>query len=537
MENNIISWDTLPSGEIFKRYVGGDSQIIDLFENDPFDTRASHSLKASKAIDPKKRADLLLEYNSEFEISQEQKANIERLSSTETACVITGQQLTFLGGPLYTFFKIITTIVLARKLTISLGRHVVPVFWLADEDHDFEEISRIYYPKGSGVDIYSIQDVDRIGAPVSDLEVANQIEDDIREIFEGLGQTEFSTNLIELISGSYKKGYTHRKAFGTLISRLFGKHGLVLTGSHHPSIKKAFTHLFLNADNKPSEIESSLKKQTTLVEKISKPQAQVSDSVLFYLDPQKDNQRVRIKRQGKIWQSGSNTSWTNEELRVEILDHPERFSPNVFLRPILQDTLLPNLAYVAGPGEIGYYAQMKTFYSIFDQKMPLIYPRHSATLIEPGIARLMSELPFSFQDYLQRSEVLEKMFLSSQNELDTNTFSRRWTSMVREQSKPFIEEIAGYDASLEASAQKVMADFQDSVDRLTQKLVRSVKQKEQTSLNRISRVKTALFPNDGLQERSICGIYFMNKYGLDIWDRLINHFEMLETDVHHLIKL
>jgi len=536
LENKTISWELLPASEVFKRYLKGDAQLSNFFESDPFLVQPIQHPHTVSIIDSKKRAELLRDYNRDFDLHEEQKRNIERLSSPESLCVVTGQQLTIFGGPLYTFFKIITTIIHARKLSVAYGRPVIPVFWMADEDHDFQEIATIYYPKSSGLEQCSIKDEDQYAAPVAERLITDDVIEAIEHLFNDLGQTEFSSSVQDLLSESYKKGDTHRKAFGTLITKIFGKYGLVLAGSNHPSIKKAFISQFIRSIDNPSEIESALHQQSELLRVISKPQAQVSDSLLFYIDPKNNHQRIRIRRDGTGWYCGSLISWSDQEIRSEIENHPERFSPNVFLRPILQDTLLPNLAYVAGPGEIGYYAQMRTFYKIFGQQMPCIYPRHSATLVEPGIARLMTELPFDFEEYLQRSEVLEKLFLSNEKAVHPEVLSQKWTQIVRDGSKPFILEISKFDASLEASAQKVMAEFEESVERLMQKLVRSIKQKEQTSLNRITRVKNALFPNEGLQERSVCGIYFMNKYGLDIWDRLINQFEMIEPNTHHLIK-
>jgi len=537
LENKSTSWDRLPAGEIFKAYLKGDPQTRNLFDADPFDLKKNPSSSEGSKIDPKKRFELLTEFNKPFELTNEQKTNLKLLSSPDTACVVTGQQLSLFGGPLYTFFKISTAILLARKLSKIQSRAVIPVFWMADEDHDFDEISTIAYPKGPLVDTLSIQNELEVHAPVSDLLLPSQIDDIIRQLLDGLGHTDFTTSLEELITNAYKTGKTHREAFGNLITSIFGKYGLVVAGSHHPAIKKALISELLVSVDMSAEIESALKEQSMLVEKITKPQAMVTDSLLFYLDPEHHNKRLRIKHLDQKWSCESGKSWTDDEICDEIKKYPERFSPNVFLRPIMQDALLPTLAYVAGPGEIAYYAQTKRLYAQFGQKMPVIYPRHSATLIEPGITRLMSELPFSFEEYQQRLEVLEKLFVGQESAFEPEDFSSDWNTLVRDLSSPFIDKVAMYDASLEASAQKVMAEMEESINRLTQKVVRSLKQKEQTSLNRIARVKTAFFPDEGLQERSIAGVYFMNKYGLDIWDRIIQHFELLETNSHHLVEL
>jgi uncharacterized protein YllA (UPF0747 family) len=209
----------------------------------------------------------------------------------------------------------------------------------------------------------------------------------------------------------------------------------------------------------------------------------------------------------------------------------------VFLRPILQDYLLPTLAYVAGPGEMAYYAQMKQLYGVFKKDMPVITPRHSATLVEPAIRRLLDELPFDFTEYTARVDELEKKYIAQHSGLDPMQLANDWIAELAAVSQKYIDAIGDEDPTLKASADKLITEFETSIDRVKGKLIRSVKQKEQTGINRIRRVKTSLFPDNGLQERTLSGIYFMNKYGTDIWDRVIDAFATVKADEHYVVDL
>jgi uncharacterized protein YllA (UPF0747 family) len=210
---------------------------------------------------------------------------------------------------------------------------------------------------------------------------------------------------------------------------------------------------------------------------------------MFYLNPEAGGARERIRHESGTWTSGESMRWATDALIDAITLHPERFSPNVFLRPILQDYLLPTLAYVAGPGEMAYYAQMK------------------------------------------------QLYIAQHSGLDPMQLANDWIAELAAVSQKYIDAIGDEDPTLKASADKLITEFETSIDRVKGKLIRSVKQKEQTGINRIRRVKTSLFPDNGLQERTLSGIYFMNKYGTDIWDRVIDAFATVKADEHYVVDL
>ncbi len=535
MEINPVSFSKLPFGRLFTQLIAGDDYSKSLFAHGPFDFEAS----LSRPVIPAKTdlAEFLRHFNEAFGISPETAANIERLADPATKCIVTGQQLTVFGGPLYTFFKIASAIATSRKLSDESGVAVVPVFWLADEDHDYDEVASVKLIKGAEITTHTLADEGSLPLPVADRHIGSNITAFTDEVFSSLGTTDFTDELRQLVDGCYIEGVPHGKAFGSLIAKIFGKHGLVLAGSNHPDVKATLFPVLLRSVDCAGEVFEALEQQSLLAETVSPRQAQVSDSLLFYLNPDAGGSRERIHHESGTWSVGESMRWTTDALLDAIELHPQRFSPNVFLRPILQDLLLPTLAYVAGPGEMAYYAQMKQLYAVFGLAMPVITPRHSATFVEPAIRRLLDELPFEFTDYKARVDELEKQYMAQHSGIDPAAMAGDWLSELSAVSQKYIDAIGREDPTLKASADKLVTEFESSIDRVKGKLIRSVKQKEQTGLNRVHRVKTSLFPDNGLQERTISGIYYMNKYGMDLWDRVIDAFMAERADRHFVIDL
>jgi uncharacterized protein YllA (UPF0747 family) len=203
----------------------------------------------------------------------------------------------------------------------------------------------------------------------------------------------------------------------------------------------------------------------------------------------------------------------------------------------LQDQILPTLGYAAGPGELAYYGQMKAFYRCFDRQMPVIFPRLSATFIEPAIGRILQDLPFEIQEYHRRNEDLESEFVERAGETDIEAIFDSWKDEEEAIAAPHVEEIASLDETLKGAAENARATYFNELNKLKGKVYRAVKERKAVQLNRIHRIQRNLFPGGELQERTLSGIYYMNKYGLDIWDRLLNELEEPVFDERRLIYL
>jgi bacillithiol biosynthesis cysteine-adding enzyme BshC len=464
------------------------------------------------------------------------RAQIDKIKEKDSLTVVTGQQVTLFGGPLYTVYKTMTAILYSKKLEKKTGRPVVPVFWLADEDHDIEEVSSINLPQSySTSEIhYSHKSYDD-APPASSIELGDQLNSVWDELQESLDDTDFTSALLEKIAGCYQPDKTFGEAFGDLLMSLFGKHGLILGGSYNKEAKGHSKHLMKAAVESHSDITKALDDITYLLKEDGyHDQVQVQPSNLFFLSD--EGERIKLQFVDGIW-SIPGKKWSEDEL-INLIDrHPEKFSPNVFLRPILQDYIIPVAAYVGGPGEIAYYAQMKKLYGCFGFIMPIILPRFSLTIFESSIDRVLEKLPFEWEKYLNRIEDLEKEFVESSESVDIEKLFGIWRSQIDELSRAKRDEIGEIDPSLKGSVGKAKATYFSELDKLKGKVYRSVKEQENVQIDRIKRIKSNLFPNRNLQEREIAFVYYMNKYGLDLWDKVLDELENEEPFSHLKLHL
>jgi len=534
-----LPFSSLPFSKIFNSYIQREPSIRPFFETDPFDDVEVQKYLQSFHFsgDRKNTVSWLNEFHSGFDTPTETTESIKKLESTDSLVVVTGQQCTMYGGPLFTVYKIITAIDKAREWQEKLNRPVVPVFWIADEDHDFEEAAQI----GIQSRDYSIkigyEDRDERGRRVADIEFSDEILRIREEIKSQIYETDFSEALWSILDTAYKPGNTFGNAFGQLILDLFGKHGLILAGSNTKISKELVAETMATS---VSGFQSQFDELSTQSEKLNnagfKNQVYLNQSNLFFIDENLERKKIQVKENQWIVPD-SDISWTQEELVNAIGDVPEIFSPNVFLRPILQDKLLPVVSYVAGPGEVAYYAQMRTFYHQFHIKMPVITPRFSLTLVESGIERIIQKLPFSIPDYTKRIEDLESDFIDQTDTPDVEKIFGMWQNQVKSDSEDRVKQISDIDPTLRKSAEKSISIFFNELDRLKGKVYKSLKESEETQINRIEKIKVNLFPNRNLQEREIAFIYFMNKYGVDLWDKLLEELKNEKPDCHKIVYL
>ena len=203
----------------------------------------------------------------------------------------------------------------------------------------------------------------------------------------------------------------------------------------------------------------------------------------------------------------------------------------------MQDFLLPNIGYVAGPGELAYYGQMKQLYQLFDQPEPFIIPRLSTTLVEPAIARVLDQVPLDWMTFSGRIEDLEKEYLKRSDAPDIDEMFGKWNKRFADLKESLKKDISGIDPSLSGAVDKSAAAFFKEMGKLKGKTIRSVKTDQETQIKRIHRIQQNLFPDREWQERKIAFIYFMNKYGMDLWDQLMKVLDDQPLDSHKLIFL
>jgi bacillithiol biosynthesis cysteine-adding enzyme BshC len=532
--------DSLDFPSLFTDYLNQNKKILEFFNFNPFNKDHAPSIleqlkfKGSRS----ETVRLLIDYNSRFNPPEKVLSNIHSLENENTYAVVTGQQPMIFGGTLFTIYKTLTAIIYCKLYSSHTGHTFVPVFWLGDEDHDYDEVAELHVHSQSGLEDFKWETHQNRQLRTADILIKEEFEDLKKGIKEALGNTDFSDGLWELIEKSYSRDNSAGFAFGKLMMQLFGKHGLILAGSNNRDIKNSTKSVLQTSVERQDEIFQSLTLTSGNLESSGyHSQVKVQQSNLFRIA--EDGTRFKLYYSDGKWsdESGNFENISPDQLISMIGKHPENFSPNVFLRPLMQDRLLPTVAYVGGPGEISYYAQMKEIYGLFDQTMPVILPRFSCTLIETSVKRALESLPFKWTEYNRRIEDLESDFVDHSDKPDIESIIGSWKKEVEElteKMKPLVGEV---DPTLENSAGKASAAFFNELDKLKGKMYRSVKQQEKVQVNRIAKVQEALFPNGNLQEREIAFIYFMNKYGSNIWDELYEALSGFSPDTHYVIEL
>lgn len=536
MDISGCSFSELSYSALFNTYLTNFEKLKAFYAYNPLDGNEVERRRGSLTggIYKDKYISALSDYHKELGIEEAQREQRSRLSQKNALAVVTGQQLGVYGGPMFTIYKTMAAILLARKYEKKLGSPVVPVFWLADEDHDFEEIAWVGITGRKDFQkVYLTQDGNEI--PVSEERITEEIQEFKAKVKEELFETDFSDDLWEQIDRHYKEGNTHAQAFAGLINEWFAEEGLLIAGSNFKPIKKLLTTEFSHSIDEADSIFEAIETKSSEMEQEFHRQVMNGDSNLFYLS---GKGRMKIHRDGERWTAGE-AKWTKSELLDEISNKPENFSPNVFMRPIIQDKLLPTLGYVAGPGELAYYGQMKKLYQEFGLEMPPIFPRFCGTLVESAIARIVDKLPFKFCEYEKRIEDLESEFIEQTDTEDIEKVFGKWKEKLEDAAEEPLKIINEIDPTLDGTVGKTVAGFSNELDKLKGRVYRSIKKQEEIQINRIEKIKVNLFPDGGLQERSVSPVYFMNKYGLDLWEKLLAEVENEGLDLtrHHLIEL
>ncbi|RDC55127.1 bacillithiol biosynthesis cysteine-adding enzyme BshC [Pedobacter chinensis] len=446
--------------------------------------------------------------------------NIELLSLDNTFTVTTGHQLNLFTGPLYFIYKIVTTINLAIELKMAHpDQNFVPVYWMATEDHDFDEINHVSVDEKN---ISWIQTTNGATGRLSTKTVAAAVT-----AYKGyLGISKNGKHIAKLVERAYLNHDNLADATRYLVNKLFEKYGLVIVNADEPSLKKLFTNIITSdiiEHNSSKNIEQSSK---NLEELGYKTQVNGRDINFFYL---KDDLRERlIFENGKYVVNHTEIRFSEEELKTEINTHPERFSPNVVIRPMYQEVILPNIAYIGGGAEVAYWMQLKANFDFYKVDFPVLLLRNSALLIDKRSAENLYNLGFSLEDVFLPLEELKNLWVRKNSTAQLSLSDEiRAINSIFDQIKLNAYKI---DKTLSVSSDTAKQKTNRLLENLEKKLFRAEKRKHETALIQIENVKRRLFPNGTLQERILNIAPMYVNYGEDFLSSCIENFEPLGGD-------
>ena len=438
--------------------------------------------------------------------------NIQSLLQENTFTVATGHQLCLFTGPLYFIYKIITTINLSEQLKSEYPEYnFVPIYWMASEDHDFDEVNHIHL---FGKTLKWNQDQKGAVGAIS----TKSMQSLFNQLKLILGDSKNAEDLYRLLSDSYLKNKDLASATRHLVNSLFSKYGLVVLDADSPNLKKEAIPLIkrdvLEQSNYP------LIQNTN--QDLGKVQAYVRPINFFYLQK---GSRNRIEQQGSDFiVCNSDLKFSKEALLSEIENHPERFSPNVLLRPLFKEFILPNLAMIGGGAEVNYWMQLKSTFSTNKIVYPILMLRNSVLIANDTISKKVNSLGFEIKDFFYDDVDLHKMYVSRTSDVDVNINSElvKLDDLFSSLLSKTVDE--GIKSSIMAEKQKQV----NALKKIEHKLLKHEKQKHQNALSQISVIKTKLFPKKVLQERHENFIPFYLKYGVVFFDLLKKELKPFE---------
>ncbi len=476
-------------------YLNKHPNLTDLYHNYPSLKGFKNQIALKSSFEISKREILVSVLKNQYknvETDELVLSNVKSLGEKNTFTVTTGHQLNLFTGPLYFIYKIIHTINLAEKLRKEFTDcNFVPVYWMATEDHDFDEINYFNFKSSK----FQWKTGTKTGA------VGRLQTDELNDVFEKFSRVaENSVNaqkLKKLFKKAYYKKYSLAEATRVLVNELFGKYGLVILDADNVSLKKQFSPFiadeFLN--------QTSYKEVSKTIEKFAngyKIQVNPREINLFYLNK---NLRERIVlKDGMYFVNNTDLSFTKDEILRELTKNAERFSPNVIMRPLYQEAILPNLAYIGGGGELAYWLQLKAYFDTVKIPFPILLLRNSVLLASGKQLEKLKKLEITLEDIFLKQEVLITKKVKELSKIKIDFTPQR--TYLKKQFDDLKFLASQTDKSFLGAVNAQEKKQLNGIDKLEKRLIKAQKKKLVAIVDRIIKIQNELFPNQSLEERT-----------------------------------
>jgi bacillithiol biosynthesis cysteine-adding enzyme BshC len=485
---------------------------------------AVRAIRSGAAAYPKEMraavVEILRHQNAKFargQLATEVARNLDRLAGKSVA-IVTGQQVGLFGGPAYTFYKALSALRIVEQLR-KAGIDAVPIFWMASEDHDLAEVNHVSWPTANGEErLEWTGDKSLEGMSVGNIRLGDAITPVVKRAVDALSGSD-SGEIGTILLNAYQPAATFGSAFAGMMSALFAKRGLILLDPVDVRLHKLSAPLQIRAANEQSELGAALLEQNKRLEKLGyHAQVKVTDrSTLLFATT--EGKRVSLVRRNSGFVAGTR-EFSSSQLESEIESHPESFSPNALLRPVMQDTLLPSAAYIGGPAEIAYFAQNRVLYDRLLGRMPAILPRASFTIVEPVVQRLLTRYELSIEDICQGRQFLrgkmERQNLPRDLAARFIAEEKKIARMLEALRKPIGKLDSTLIGALETAQRKMLYQF----GKLRAKSGRAEGFRTGVLGRHEQSIREALYPQNELQERSLNLLPFLARNGLELLDSL-----------------
>ncbi|WDV07684.1 MULTISPECIES: bacillithiol biosynthesis cysteine-adding enzyme BshC [Lysinibacillus] len=498
-------------------YWSPNTAIHQFFEYDyndqAFEDRAKHL--AQHARDQKELTAIIRQFMEPFGLSQKANEHLEQLEQGAMV-VVGGQQAGILTGPLYSVHKAISVIALAKEQSVKLQQPVIPVFWIAGEDHDLEEINHTYTVHGELLKKRAYSERSRrktmASATTLNKEAMTQL---INTIVRDIGETEFTEALIKQLVDALNDSETFTDFFVCLMNQLFKEEGLLLIDAADFQFRQFESKYFAQIIQNNEEIARVVTEKEEELEQAGygKPILATAEAAnLFYVE---DGERHLLERKNELFVNlAANIKFSQEELLDIAEKHPERLSNNVVTRPLMQEMALPVLAFVGGPGELAYWATLKNAFKVLDLQMPIFAPRLHITIVTRHVEQLLREHQLTVSDVWEGKALqLKERFIADVQDSEAKRQIHDMQQLLTEK----YEELASYLEKQQLHLDKILEKNQENhakqFDYLQQKIEQTVLSKHETTIRKFTTLQNELYPNDGFQERTYNPYQYFNEFG------------------------
>lgn len=515
------------------------ARLADFFAGDPGDPQAWRAAIARAQQHPRQRAALasvILGQQQGRQAPAEAVAAGVRLADPRTVAVVTGQQPGLYGGPLFTLLKALTALGLAERTSAEHQVPAVAVFWIDAEDHDWHEVKSCGTLDATLSPVrVSLQDPPNpTDGPVAGVRLDDSATSTLEQLAAILPPTEFTSALLEDLRSAYAPGTGMAVAFGRWLESILGHRGLVVFDASDPAAKPLVAEIFareiehIGATSKHAADAGAALASRGYHGQVS---PQPGHAALFHLN----GGRTSIRADGGALLIDG-TATTTAALVEEARTCPTRFSPNVLLRPIVQDTLFPTVCYVAGPSELAYLAQLREVYAAFGVPMPLVQQRASATILDANAMRFLQRHDLPLEMLRAQDEGALNQLLKAQIPPAVDASLEEAARTIADRLERLARAVAQLDPTLEAATRSALGRMQDDLKKLQGKIIQAAKRKDETVRRQFMHARAQAFPAGHPQEREVGLVYFLNKYGRVLVDRLRDTLP-LEQGSHWVITI
>lgn len=473
--------------------------------------------KSEATTDRATLINVLCEQYAQLTANETANTQIDALADDKTFTIVTAHQPSLFTGPLYFIIKICSTIQLARQLkTAYPDYHFIPVFITGGEDHDFEEVNHLHlFGK-------TIEWQNEESGAVGQMSTAT-LGPALAELKDILGDSEKAQTVYQELEASYTGHESYGMATIDYVHRLFADEGLLAIDMNRPALKRLFIPIIKEEIfNQPSQAMVE-KAQSELEAAGFSGQAHAREINFFYL---RDGLRERIVQEGDTFKVlNTDYTFTKDQLLTELEAHPEFFSPNVIMRPLFQELILPNLAYIGGGGELAYWLERKAQFAHFGINFPMLIRRNSLLWLDRGMMKRVEKLELTVPQLFKNTEALIKDYVKQQSDNELHIQDEK--AQLEALFASIADKAKEIDPTLAKAIEAEYTRQAKAVDNLEGRLMRAEKQKHETALNQIRSLKEKLFPNNGLQERYDNFLAFYVRYGHDFLTQLIEVLDPL----------